>query len=351
MKICVISSSLYFASESVYGSEHMSALLADELGKTNDVTLFAPPQSQEGRYKLLRMPCTYGMIDYDAESFPYDEYPELLEGADYVVDKSATKVNLEHMWFWGDRRKVERKVACYSSGGWANPREPVRSALHHVAVSKIHKEHGIRSGLKPDQISVISYGVDNELYKPDYANKSDYICYLGAARIEKGIITILDIAERLPDQKFILAWRVFTDVHKKADREFKTELERRKLPNVEYRELSDGRKGLEEKIELYQRAKCLLKPDRPDYVQYLGLVSLESLSSGTPVITASHGGNPELIEHGKHGFLCSNLNEYIKAIEKVDQIDPKKCRELIERRYTKRRYAEDYLRLHRELTR
>ena len=344
MRVVVISSTLYPSSENHYGSEHMSALLADELGKTNDVTLFAAPQSMEGHYDLKLMPCTHGMIDYDAESFPYDEYPELLENADYIIDKSATKVNLEHLWFYGDRRKVERKIACYSSGGWANPREPVRSALHHVAVSNIHKQHGIKSGLKPEQISIIPYGMDIEFYKPDFAKRSDYCLYLGAARIEKGIMTILDIAERMPDQRFVLAWRVMSEVHRETDRKFKAEFKRRNLPNVELFELPEEGQA-KAKVELYQQARCFLQPSAKDYVEYLGLTTLESLSCGTPVVRESWGSAPEIIEQEKHGFLCDCLDDYIRSIREVDKIDPRECRKLIEEKFTKHLYAEKYLKL------
>jgi len=349
MRIVIISSSLYPASEDAYGSEHISALLADELGKSgHDVILFATPQSTEGHYKLLLMPCTHGMIDYDAESFPYDEYPELLEDADYIIDKSATKINIEHLWFFGDRRKVEGKVACYSSGGWANPREPVRSALHHVAVSRIHREHGIRSGLKPEQVSVIPYGINTEFYKPDLAKRSDYCLYLGAARIEKGIMSILDIAERMPEQRFILAWRVMSEVHRKADREFKAELKRRNLPNVEFHELPEEDQA-RAKVELYQRAKCFLQPSSKKYTEYLGLTTLEALACGTPVVRESWGSAPEIFEHGKHGFLCEDMEGYIDSIRKVDKLDPHECRKLIKRRFAKERYAADYLALFEEM--
>jgi len=353
MKITVISGCLYPSSEQFYGSEHMSANLADGLGQIgHNVVLFAPPQSQRGKYKLIHVPCTYGKILYQAESIPYDEYRQLLLDSDVIFDRSPTMVTAEQLWFFEDRDWVERRVIGYSSGGWSGPRPPVRSKLHFIAVSNIHKQHGIESGLKPEQISVIPYGIDTELYSPDYASKGDSgpALYLGAPRLEKGIITILDIAECLPEQNFILAWHVFSDVHREADRKFKEELARRKLPNVRYQELSEGRKGLEEKVKLYQRAKCFLQPSAKEYKEFLGLTTLEALSCGTPVIRECWGSSPEIIQQGVHGFLCNELNDYVEAIKKVAKIDPRECRRLIERRYYKRRYATDHLKLWRTLS-
>lgn len=350
MKICVIAGSLYIASETVYGSESMSAQLADALGGMQDeVTLLAAPQSQEGKYKLVHMPCTYGQISLEAESFPYDEYPELLLDSDLILDRSATQRTAEDLWFFENREWVEHRVICYSSGGWATPREPVRTKLHYVAVSQIHKQHGIEKGLDGAKIHIIPYGIDGELYCPDYGSKEDFALYVGAPRQEKGIMAILGIAKRMPDQQFVLAWRVFSDVHKEADREFREKLKCMGLKNVRYQELSDGEKGLKEKIRLYQQAKCFLQPSSKDYCEYLGLTTLESLSCGTPVIRESWGSSPEVIESGVHGFLCNEIDDYIRSIKVVDKIDPHECRKLIEDLYTKERYASDHLALFEEL--
>jgi glycosyltransferase involved in cell wall biosynthesis len=98
-----------------------------------------------------------------------------------------------------------------------------------------------------------------------------------------------------------------------------------------------------EKSEFLGGAIALLCPFQ---VEAFGLVLIEALACGTPVVTYRHGSYPEIIDDGVTGFLCQNFQELIASIGLVPQIKRSKCREAFEARFTTERMALDYVRLY-----
>jgi hypothetical protein len=87
----------------------------------------------------------------------------------------------------------------------------------------------------------------------------------------------------------------------------------------------------ETKAELFRRARCTLFPIQ--WPEPFGLVMIESLACGTPVIAFRHGSVPEVIEHGRTGFIVDTVDEMVAAAQRVDQIDPAECRHAVEERF------------------
>ena len=69
---------------------------------------------------------------------------------------------------------------------------------------------------------------------------------------------------------------------------------------------------------------------------------IEALACGTPVIATDRGSMPELIQDGKIGFLVNNMNEAVKAIHNINQIDRHDCRKLAEDKFSVEKMAEEY---------
>ncbi|NNF56167.1 MAG: glycosyltransferase, partial [Acidimicrobiales bacterium] len=90
-------------------------------------------------------------------------------------------------------------------------------------------------------------------------------------------------------------------------------------PNVEF----VGEIGEAEKPEFLSRAAGLVFPI--DWPEPFGLVMIESMAAGTPVIALNNGSVPEIIEHGRSGFICENLDEMVQAARSLDQIDRAEC--------------------------
>lgn len=114
-------------------------------------------------------------------------------------------------------------------------------------------------------------------------------------------------------------------------------------PLIEYVGEVDDRR----KVELLKNAKALL--NTIDWPEPFGLVMIEALACGTPVIVRGCGSAPEVITHGKTGFICENRDDFIKAIHNVESISRKTCREEFERRFSREEMVDNYEELYYSL--
>ncbi len=101
------------------------------------------------------------------------------------------------------------------------------------------------------------------------------------------------------------------------------------------------------KRELYARAACALMPIT--WEEPFGLVMVEAMACGTPVIAFARGAAPEVIAHGKTGFLVENVDSMVEALAKIDSIDANSCRRHVEANFDVPVMVEGYLRLYREI--
>lgn len=101
-----------------------------------------------------------------------------------------------------------------------------------------------------------------------------------------------------------------------------------------------GEIGFKEKIKLYQNARALLFPTK--WNEPFGLVAIEALSCGAPVIAYKNGALPEIVEHGKNGFLVNNVSGMVAAIKRIDDIDRRNCRQSAEIKFSVDKMADDY---------
>lgn len=114
-------------------------------------------------------------------------------------------------------------------------------------------------------------------------------------------------------------------------------------PYIEYiGEVNDRRKG-----ELLRNAKALL--NTIDWPEPFGLVMIEALACGTPVIVRRCGSSPEVITHGVTGFICDSQLDFIRAIHNIDSISRAACRREFEQRFTLRHMVEKYETLYRDV--
>jgi glycosyltransferase involved in cell wall biosynthesis len=86
-----------------------------------------------------------------------------------------------------------------------------------------------------------------------------------------------------------------------------------------------------------------------DWPEPFGLVMIESMACGTPVIAMRRGSVPEVMQDGVSGFIVDSLEEAVAAAKRVDALDRAKVRAYFEKRFTSRRMAQDYLDLYQQL--
>ena len=102
-----------------------------------------------------------------------------------------------------------------------------------------------------------------------------------------------------------------------------------------------------QKEYLLAGAKCLLAPSLAPETS--SLVAMEALACGTPVIAFPSGALPEIVEHGRTGFLVNSVEEMALAIDRIGEIDPELCRKTARERFSLGRMTSQYLDLYRQI--
>ena len=95
-------------------------------------------------------------------------------------------------------------------------------------------------------------------------------------------------------------------------------------------------------------AQALLMPI--DWPEPFGLVMIEAMACGTPVIAYNHGSVPEIIDDGLTGFIVEDEMSAISAVRRIKSISREGVRATFEERFTARRMAEDYVSIYRGMT-
>jgi glycosyltransferase involved in cell wall biosynthesis len=108
-----------------------------------------------------------------------------------------------------------------------------------------------------------------------------------------------------------------------------------------------GPAGWSLKKRLLGEARCLLIPSTVQETS--SLVAMEALAAGTPVIAYRSGALPEIIEHGRTGYLVSNVREMARAIQDVDKLDRKVCRETARLYFSADQMIARYMAIYRKL--
>jgi glycosyltransferase involved in cell wall biosynthesis len=112
---------------------------------------------------------------------------------------------------------------------------------------------------------------------------------------------------------------------------------------VEYiGEIDEGQKA-----DFLGNAAALLFPIR--WPEPFGLVMVEAMACGTPVIAFGCGSVPEVIQDGVTGFVVDSFDEALRAIDRVKTMERQRVRTTFERRFTARRMAEDYVRIYQNV--
>jgi glycosyltransferase involved in cell wall biosynthesis len=185
----------------------------------------------------------------------------------------------------------------------------------------------------------IYHGLPSSLYSFQEKSGQDLI-FLGRISPEKGAHLAIRIAERA-GRRLRIAAKVDT-----ADREYFEQVIRPMIRsrNVEF----IGEIGEGEKQEFLGDAAALLLP--VTWPEPFGLVMIEALACGTPVIAYNAGSVPELIADGSTGFVVRDEAAAVGAVNRIQEISRHNCRKEFERRFTATRMAHEYLGIFRALS-
>ena len=313
-----------------YGGTELvvSELVDGLLDRGHDVTLFATGDSHT-RARLASL--------YPRAVWPPSHYPDLNHTAWAMAEVARSQFDVIHA----------HSPTALALGRMV-PDVPLVYTLHHAVEPELSRYYrdfpevafvAISEDQRRRQVgvtgaTVIHHGLDSARFQWT-ARPGDYVCFIGRMAREKGLHTAIDAAGRAR-----VPIRVAGEVHPQ-DREFgRTEIAPRlKLPHVDYL----GPIGTDRKVPLLRDARALLSPI--EWNEPFGLILIEALLSGCPVVAYPCGSVPELIEHGVTGFIAQSPDDIVRLIQPggpVDQLDRQRIRSSAVSRFTHRRMSAEY---------
>jgi glycosyltransferase involved in cell wall biosynthesis len=313
------------------GTERVVSYLTEELvGQGHDVTLFASGDSVTearlvaGCRQSLRL--DRQCVDRLA--------PQIVMLEQVFKDAGRFDVihfHVDYLHFPLSRRQAVRQVTTLHGRLDIPELDPLYREFHGMPVVSISDAQ--REPLPfANWLGTVHHGIPPDLYT-FREQPGRYLAFLGRISPEKRVDRAIEIAERL-SMPLSIAAKVDA-----VDREYFEHVVRPLLesPYAEY----VGEIGEGEKDELLGNAYALLFPI--DWPEPFGLVMIEAMACGTPVIAYRRGSVPEVLEEGVTGFMVTGLEDAVQAAERVGGLSRRRCREMFERRFTASRMAHDYL--------
>lgn len=326
----------------------------------HEVSLVAPEGSKPSdKIKLLPMQASYGKYppsSQECEAKAFVDHKDALLESDIVHDFSTSKIISEGLFHAGYRKLISTIMG----GPWT-----YAHGIHNVVGwSKSHADRIVRGAMdyegtptpdlaghtgKPVKAAhVVNGGVETTFYTPTY-DKKDFFLWMNRWHEVKGYKQAIELA-RKTGINLVLAGEHPDNEMFEYQRNCALEAVdlSKDLPNVRIEWLPPDPNHHIAKRELYRQAKALLYTVQ--FCEPFGLSQAEALACGTPVIGTNYGSVSEVIENGFTGYVCNNnVNEFELAIDLVNTIDPKICREQAVKRFDIKVMAQNYLNEYNEI--
>lgn len=184
----------------------------------------------------------------------------------------------------------------------------------------------VPNGVRPDRF-------------PFRAERGEYALFLGRMSPDKGPVAAIDAA-RAAGIPLVLAAKCRENAEVAY---FEHAVEPLLGGDVEW----VGEVGGRRKLDLLAGARCLLFPI--DWEEPFGMVMIEAMACGTPVVALRRGAVPEVVDHGRTGWVCDRPAELPGALLRAHEIDPRDCRALVEGRFSDAALAGNYERVYRRI--
>jgi glycosyltransferase involved in cell wall biosynthesis len=340
MKIAQVSPLYESVPPQLYGgTERVVSYLTEELVRQgHHVTLFATGDSQTSARLIAPCPCSlrlttdikdplaHHMIMLDQVCERADEFDVIHFHTDYLHFCRTRSIATPYVTTLHGRLDLPDLPALYRRFH----RQPL------VSISDAQR----RPLAWANWQGTVYHGLPDDLYDFQPEPLADgALVFVGRISPEKRVDRAIEIAKRC-ERKLRIAAKVDP-----VDRDyFETDIK----PLLTGADIEFvGEIGESEKGEFFGNAAALLFPI--DWPEPFGLVMIESMACGTPVIAWNCGSVPEVISEGETGFVCEDLGGAVRAVNRIGEIDRRRCREIFSEKFQAARMTHDYIRIYERL--
>jgi glycosyltransferase involved in cell wall biosynthesis len=330
-------------------------LIEEQVAQGHDVTLFAPGDARTSAHLVSFFPQSlidsgipwqahmkafyhlYKSVEY-IKAHAFDVvHGHLSSSADMYIlplmaDVATPFVVTLHSRFPFDRVQPWTGDADRYYMEWA-------SKVPMVAISKRSSEE---VPYKLNFIGVIHHGLPMKQFQPTVTQPEDYLVWLGRIVPEKGTHTAIEAAKKA-GRRLVLAGTIDQHLAESVDY-----FEKMVKPHIDGKQITYiGPVNLMQKIDLLSRAYAMLNPI--NWEEPFGMVMIEAMAVGCPVITFPRGAAPEVVQHRKSGYLAHDLQEMVQFIERIPELDRSAVRAYVERNFSVRVMVENYTRIYKKI--
>jgi glycosyltransferase involved in cell wall biosynthesis len=339
MRIAQISPLMESVPPRLYGgTERVVSYLTEELvALGHDVTLFA---SGDSMTDASFVPCCRSALRLEAEAHdPIPHHMIMLDKLMRVADQfDVLHFHIDHLHFPLIASLEDRAVTTLHG----RQDLPANDRFYRyfrqaplVSISQAQREPISHANF----VATVHHGMPLDLHYAEFNPKGNYLAFLGRISPEKDPVQAIRIAQALS-----MELKIAAKVDRADEQYFR---ERVKplldLPGVEF----IGELGEKEKGHFLRNAAALVFPIC--WPEPFGLVMIEAMACGTPVLAFDWGSVPEVIDDGVTGRVVASIEEAVAVLPQVVTLDRRKVRQQFEKRFSVRRMANDYLRVYKSL--
>ena len=355
MKIAMVGTTGFSIPPTGYGGEVYVWWLTEALCKLgHEVNLFASYGSNTpSKGKLIPLRRSYGdwreMIQTENEVITTPYIRQELLNCDVVHDFSHNKQVAEYCY--------RHDKPCISTL-WGNTFNRPHPSYNMVCWSQAHKNVGVEGGTGYEGTSfaaqpsgklnqtteVVLGGVDTDYYNYN-SRREPLFLWFSRAHPSKGLDIALQLAKEMPEIILVVSGSFTTsEDHVMYGNQYLEQI--KQIPNVKYIPMPINSTHHEFKKGLYQKCSGLIFSVQ--YAESFGLIPVEAMSTGCPIIASDRGSMPELISNGVNGFICTDIDHYKSAIRNImnGAIKSEDCRSYALKHFNMERVALDYIKLY-----
>ena len=213
--------------------------------------------------------------------------------------------------------------------------EQFKTEVAYVGISEYQQSMG-PAGMNWAGLAYNAIAVEHWPYTPE---KDDYLLAFGRVCEAKGFHHSIAAAKKL-GRRLIMAGVL--------QEQYRDYFEAQVEPLIDGEQIVyEGEVSDERKRELFAHAHAFLFPIT--WPEPFGLVMIEAMACGTPVVAMRQGSVPEVVDDGVTGFVVDTLDDFVAAVGRVGEIDPAVCRRTVEERFTVQRMVGDYEAVYRRV--